>query len=298
MDLGTFHTGMARSLTSSLLQFTTDHSRFLFRTCPTLFLKNAESQDGKGYEDNELYDPDISFQQPLEMARENAKANALNYFSGYGEFGLSNFNVSWDDYVATVFDDQSAAQKLLKFQVNSNVSYTEKCGQDFADVEKDLLENKTWAFHKVWGSDYTHTFFNQTSWKVEYTLRLGDRSVGITPLYPEKSSKQALGTNDFTNFNIHKSAIQCDFYEKQVALEAYEYIYSWTDCHPCDVFKYAAPYECQRHLKKSAAEIISLSVANTMALWGLFVSAGAIVFSSAIFQRHFMKPDDKVNVEM
>lgn len=249
------------------------------------FAEQCKIPRWKGYEDNDLYDPDISFQQPLEMARENAKANSPNYFSGYGEFGLSNFNVSWDDYVSTVFNDQSAAQKLLKFEVDPAISYTEHCGQGFAAVEQDLLENKTWAFHKVWGSDYTHTFFNRTSWKVQYTLRLADRSVGITPLYPEESSKRALQTDEYTNMNIDESNIQCDFFEKQVALEAYEYIYSWPNCHPCDVYKFSAPYECTRVVSKDPTEILSLSVANTMALWGILVSAGAILFSSSYFQK-------------
>jgi hypothetical protein len=55
------------------------------------------------------------------------------------------------------------------------------------------------------------------------------------------------------------------------------------NCHPCDVYKFAAPYECERQVTKSVIEILSLSVANTLAVWGIMVSAGGVLLSSSMF---------------
>ena len=62
-----------------------------------------------------------------------------------------------------------------------------------------------------------------------------------------------------------------------MAKEAYNFIYSQKDCHPCDGFKFNTPFHCETETRKTAAEIIALSVSNSMALLGVLLALAPLV---------------------
>lgn len=79
---------------------------------------------------------------------------------------------------------------------------------------------------------------------------------------------------------------RCEYLERKFAVEAYEFIYSHENCHPCDSFKYASPFLCERVAQKSVAEAITLASSNVMAL----LSASVALIPLIVVSR--MKNDD------
>lgn len=98
------------------------------------------------------------------------------------------------------------------------------------------------------------------------------RTLGMTPMYPKSfwDPTNLPPMTEGTFFGIPR----CDFYERQMSKEAYEFVYSHENCHPCDGFKFNTPFHCETQVRKSAGEIIALSVSNTLALFGFLVAVG------------------------
>jgi len=74
----------------------------------------------------------------------------------------------------------------------------------------------------------------------------------------------------------------CEFYEREMARQGFEFIYSRDNCHPCDAFKLNTPFHCETVVKKTAAEIIGLSVSNVMALLGGLTVIAPLVLGASI----------------
>ena len=70
---------------------------------------------------------------------------------------------------------------------------------------------------------------------------------------------------------------RCPYYEKEISRQAFEYVYGTENCHPCDSFKFNAPFYCEKKVHKGVAEIIALASSNSMAVLSLFIAAGPIV---------------------
>ena len=104
------------------------------------------------------------------------------------------------------------------------------------------------------------------------------KTVGITPLYP-KTTTLELVTNtssprtDSTFFGKER----CNFYEKQVAVEAFEYVFSYPNCHPCDIFSQNSPFFCDRTSRKTWLNIFALAISNTLFLVGIMIAWAPIL---------------------
>ena len=104
------------------------------------------------------------------------------------------------------------------------------------------------------------------------------KTVGITPLYP-KTTTLELVTNtssprtDSTFFGKER----CNFYEKQVAVEAFEYVFSYPNCHPCDIFSQNSPFFCDRTIRKTWLNIFALAISNTLFLVGIMIAWAPIL---------------------
>jgi len=75
---------------------------------------------------------------------------------------------------------------------------------------------------------------------------------------------------------------RCEFYEREMARQGFEFIYSHENCHPCDAFKLNTPFHCETVVKKTDAEIIGLSVSNVMALLGGLTVIAPLVLGASI----------------
>ncbi len=65
---------------------------------------------------------------------------------------------------------------------------------------------------------------------------------------------------------------RCQAYERALAREAFEFMYSHSDCHPCDTFKYNSPFLCTREVRRGVLECVGLSIANSAALLGVLIA--------------------------
>lgn len=263
-----------------------------------------------GYEKTKKYSPDISIDHPLKLAVEESIVNcAENYCTGFGPFGISNkkLNASWfaeesyineygyqnlpEDYVYPIYgftedevygesgEEQFVSETIygvLTFHVDDKVDYVSQCENDsFPQAfQDDLFANGTYAFPKVWSTDSALSEVNKDDReKVDFTVQLRPRSLGITPFMPMHSMR-SIGTH-FSGKNYQN---RCDFADRQIAKETYEYVYSWPNCHPCDSFKRAPPFSCSRSVPKGAIEILALSLSNTLFFLSWLVWFGPILF--------------------
>ena len=131
-----------------------------------------------------------------------------------------------------------------------------------------LNSSGTYAFPHAYGDEmslWLGEFTQSGSITSVDTINMRRRSVGITPLYPSDTLKPS------------SEAARCYFYEKEISRQAYEYIYSYENCFPCDSFKYNAPFYCEQDVHKGAAEIIALASSNAMALMSFFIAVAPLV---------------------
>ena len=68
-----------------------------------------------------------------------------------------------------------------------------------------------------------------------------------------------------------------NFYEKQVAVEAFEYVFSYPNCHPCDIFSQNSPFFCDRAVRKTWLNIFALAISNTLFLVGIMIAWAPIL---------------------
>jgi hypothetical protein len=70
---------------------------------------------------------------------------------------------------------------------------------------------------------------------------------------------------------------RCEFYEKELSRQAFEYVYNTENCHPCDSFKFNTPFYCEKDVKKDVGEVIALASSNAMALMSFLVAIGPLL---------------------
>ena len=133
-------------------------------------------------------------------------------------------------------------------------------------MESDLYTNGGYVAPHVYGGSVS--FYDGAG----QVVKSDHRTLGMTPMYPKSfwDPTNLPPMTEGTFFGIPR----CDFYERQMSKEAYEFVYSHESCHPCDGFKFNTPFHCESKVRKSAGEIIALSVSNTLALFGFLVAVG------------------------
>ena len=70
---------------------------------------------------------------------------------------------------------------------------------------------------------------------------------------------------------------RCNFYEKQIGVESFEYLFSQPNCHPCQIFKENAPFFCKREVRKTWVTIFALSISNTLFFMGILITWAPVV---------------------
>ena len=154
--------------------------------------------------------------------------------------------------------------------------FVSQCSGSFtSEMQSDLYTNG--------GYVAPHLYAQSLSWYecvdgVCLALKATHHTMGVTPMYPKShwvpedywGSPALPPMSEGTFFGIPR----CDFYERQMSKEAYEFVYSHENCHPCDGFKFNTPFHCEKQVHKTAGEIIGLSVSNTLALFGFLIAVG------------------------
>ena len=220
----------------------------------------------KGFDETNALFSGNSMDYPLQYASMEASFNAKYGYNGYGYYGLCNKNLQ-------IVDDFPSGNELI-FEPNApKTDFVTKCAGDgtFTDAMQSSLDSSgTYAFPHAYGNEFSIWIGEWNSVTNSYTSNIDDlsmrrRSIGITPLYPTATLKPAPETE------------RCSFYEKEISRQAYEYIYSYENCSPCDSFKHNAPFYCERDVHKGAAEIIALASSNAMAAMSFFIAVAPLV---------------------
>ena len=245
-----------------------------------------------GYEKHEKFNPEDGYTSPLEMPFSEALKRGYDWFNGYGFIGLGNEKPEFDDTCNV--EQPWNCGKYVTFHPSNETDYVKQCNGTISEEEQaDLFANGTYA--------YPHIFAQELKWsapagaqpyveegKGDYFVVYKKKTVGITPLYP-KTTTLELVTNtssprtDSTFFGKER----CNFYEKQVAVEAFEYVFSYPNCHPCDIFSQNSPFFCDRTVRKTWLNIIALAISNTLFLVGIMI-AWAPILLRVFLGKHLM----------
>lgn len=230
-----------------------------------------------GYEKTEKFNPEDGYTSPLEMPLSEAYKRGYDFFNGYGFIGLGNKEPEFDD-TCNVNQPWNCG-KYVTFHPSSETDYVAQCNGTISEEEQaDLFANGTYAF--------PHVFAQELKWsapanaqpyveegKGDYFVVYKPKTVGITPLYPKTTTLELV-----TNTASPRTATtffgkeRCNFYEKQIAVEAFEYIFSWPNCHPCSIFKQNSPFFCERDVQKTWLNIFALSISNTLFVMGIMIT--------------------------
>ena len=230
-----------------------------------------------GYEKTEKFNPEDGYTSPLEMPLSEAYKRGYDFFNGYGFIGLGNKEPEFDD-TCNVNQPWNCG-KYVTFHPSSETDYVAQCNGTISEEEQaDLFANGTYAC--------PHVFAQELKWsapanaqpyveecKGDYFVVYKPKTVGITPLYPKTTTLELV-----TNTASPRTATtffgkeRCNFYEKQIAVEAFEYIFSWPNCHPCSIFKQNSPFFCERDVQKTWLNIFALSISNTLFVMGIMIT--------------------------
>ena len=229
---------------------------------PTCKIPNYPGfQNVPGYE----YYAGSVFENALLFAYELAAQNADTSFQGYGPYALCNKDPSELGIQPDEWGDHQL--KDHNFHPAVGTDFVSQCSGSFtSEMQSDLYTNG--------GYVAPHVYAGSVSFIDDYleVVKSDHRTVGMTPMYPKSYWDQhnLPPMSEGTFFGIPR----CDFYERQMSKEAYEFVYSHENCHPCDGFKFNTPFHCEKQVRKTAGEIIGLSVSNTLALFGLLIAVG------------------------
>ena len=209
-------------------------------------------------------------------------ASTLKAGNAYAAYSICNkdpgeLGFTYDTFSGDYLDEAHPSYQHHTFFPKTGTDFVTKCaGSLTADQQTDLYTHGGYAFPRC-HSTVTDILWDGSSQR--YSLALKPHSIGISPLYPKGTTLDVIQNNGAwaTTSDSFFGYPRCEFYERQMAKEAYEYIYSQENCHPCDSFKFNSPFHCEKTVRKTAAEIIALSVSNSMALMGALVAAAPLV---------------------
>ena len=183
------------------------------------------------------------------------------------------------------------------------ITSTQQLEQTSFHSVQDLLLLRCSLTYTNGGYVAPHLYAQSLSWfecddGVCLPIKATHHTMGVTPMYPKShwvpedywGSPTLPPMSEGTFFGI----LRCDFYERQMSKEAYKFVYSHENCHPCDGFKFNTPFHCEKQVRKTAGGIIGLSVSNTLALFGFLIAVGpALVRALKIGEDAEVAKDEK-----
>lgn len=235
----------------------------------------------KGFDSSHPLWTDDILDYPLEHAVQSAALSPQSTGNGYGYYGLCNTNLN-------VPADYDWDETPLVFTPDANSDFVSQCGGKgniTSSIQDMIITNGTYVFVHAYSADnglWIDCLDNSLTCKEGFlSISLRSRSIGMTTLYRSEDCRDydeygRLATGCRENLRP-QSNNRCPYYEKEISRQAFEYVYGTENCHPCDSFKFNAPFYCEKKVHKGVAEIIALASSNSMAVLSLFIAAGPIV---------------------
>ena len=226
-------------------------------------------------------------------------AATLKSGSAYGAYSICNKNpgtlgFTYDEEYGDYYNYDAPHFQDHTFVPAGGTDFVTKCGGGITAAQQtDLFAFGGYAFPRCHAVHSDFLYYDEKASTNVSSITFAPFSIGITPLYPKATTLDAIRNKQFariiaqawdparstwiTTGDTFFGYPRCEFYERQMAEEAYNYIYSQKDCHPCDGFKFNTPFHCETKTRKTAAEIIALSVSNSMALLGVLLALAPLV---------------------
>ena len=108
-------------------------------------------------------------------------------------------------------------------------------------------------------------------------------TIAMTPMYPivvrDFSETYGFYGTGIGSADTYFGAPRCEYYERETARQAFEYVYSKPNCHPCNSFKLNSPFLCERTVRKTVGEVIALATSNALAILAAFIACAPIVLT-------------------
>ena len=115
------------------------------------------------------------------------------------------------------------------------------------------------------------------------SIQMRKGTIAMTPMYAivvrDFSETYGFYGTGIGSADTYFGAPRCEYYEKETARQAFEYVYSKPNCHPCDSFKLNSPFLCERSVHKSVGEVIALATSNALAILAAFITCAPIVLT-------------------
>lgn len=207
-------------------------------------------------------------------------------------------------------DKGGGTEHFKNSRYNYSATIVERPEKNFftADMQADLNAHGGYVCPHVWARDLLIDGYHTTSTYMENRdsaifLQIKPRSMGIRSMYPLNASfwedargmkigeeifypqmdfMAKISSHFYSSDKWRNGENRCEFYEREMAKQGFDFIYSHENCHPCDAFKLNTPFHCETVVKKTDAEIIGLSVSNVMALLGGLTVIAPLVLGASI----------------
>jgi hypothetical protein len=233
----------------------------------------------KGFESHPQYTGNI-LDLPLEEALFQANTNKQYGGSGYSRYPLCNKDLKVPD------DYNDWIERSLIFEPAASTEFIKNCNGTFTEpMDATWRANGTYVFPHVFSSE--SGIWLSLNFEAESlffyggldSITLRPRSIGMTPLYPSNMLIHSEYGYEYYVINNKPASekARCEFYEKELSRQAFEYVYNTENCHPCDSFKFNTPFYCEKDVKKDVGEVIALASSNTMALMSFLVAIGPLL---------------------
>ena len=232
-----------------------------------------------GYENHPQYSNAASLDDLLRYPIDRAVANNEGNHVGYGRYGLTNIDLNVSAQ-ATAYDFPSATKNVFKF--TAGTEFVSQCGGNFTSTFQSRVDvNGTFVFPFAHGDSFS--VWHKTPSLEDRSIQMRKGTIAMTPMYPIvvrdfSMSYEFYGTG-IGSADTYFGAPRCEYYERETARQAFEYVYSKPNCHPCNSFKLNSPFLCERTVRKTVGEVIALATSNALAILAAFIACAPIVLT-------------------
>ena len=232
-----------------------------------------------GYENHPQYSNAASLDDLLRYPIDRAVANNEGNHVGYGRYGLTNIDLNVSAQ-ATAYDFPSATKNVFKF--TAGTEFVSQCGGNFTSTFQSRVDvNGTFVFPFAHGDSFS--VWHKTPSLEDRSIQMRKGTIAMTPMYPivvrDFSETYGFYGTGIGSADTYFGAPRCEYYEKETARQAFEYVYSKPNCHPCNSFKLNSPFLCERSVHKSVGEVIALATSNALAILAAFITCAPIVLT-------------------
>jgi hypothetical protein len=254
-----------------------DHLRLAYHHIPFPFISSMSYTVNNvcrvpyydGFENHPQYS-NASLDDLLRFPIERAVANNEGNHVGYGWYGLTNIDLNVSAQV-NMYDWPSPTKNV--FKLTAGTEFVSQCGGNFTSTFQSRVDvNGTFVFPFAHGDSFS-VWWKTPSFE-DRSIQMRKGTIAMTPMYPIFEREYSIGSTD-----TYFGAPRCEYYERETVRQAFEYVYSKPNCHPCDSFKFNSPFVCERTVRKTVGEVIALATSNALAILATFITCAPIVLT-------------------